>query len=184
MKHLNEYLNEAGDVGHYERIGNQTIADSNFVNYSKGILPNSELVHLGMGDFALKTPKGEITFSRSGSLGKGIGEDFVGRPHRVTDNKGGKLIEELIKLMTKKKKAVLSGAGLDEASKEETSDVKTMRAVAKELNKAASKALKGFQDAKTDEVTNELDDLQEMLHKLHGALGDFENEFIDKANKE
>jgi len=116
MKHLNEFLNEAKDVGHYERIGNQTIVDSNFVNYSKGCLPDSELVHLGMGDFQLKTPKGNITFNRSGKI-VGIGQDFVGRPHRATDDKGGKVLEELIKVMTKKKKAVLSMAGLDESKK-------------------------------------------------------------------
>jgi len=116
MKHLNEFLNEAKDVGHYERVGNQTIVDSNFVNYSKGVLPDSELVHLGMGDFQLKTPKGNITFNRSGKL-EGIGQDFVGRPHRATDDKGGKVLDELIKLMTKKKKAVLSMSGMDESKK-------------------------------------------------------------------
>mgnify|MGYP003111035816 CR=1 FL=1 len=119
MKHLNEFLNEAKDVGHYERVGNQTIVDSNFVNYSKGCLPGSELVHLGMGDFQLKTPKGNITFNRSGKL-EGIGQDFVGRPHRATDDKGGKVLDELIKLMTKKKKAVLSMSGMDESKKEIT----------------------------------------------------------------
>jgi len=116
MRPLNEFLNEAKDVGHYERVGNQTIVDSNFVNYSKGCLPDSELVHLGMGDFQLKTPKGNITFNRSGKL-EGIGQDFVGRPHRATDDKGGKVLDELIKLMTKKKKAVLSMSGMDEAKK-------------------------------------------------------------------
>ena len=119
MKSLNEFLNEAKDVGHYERVGNQTIVDSNFVNYSKGCLPGSELVHLGMGDFQLKTPKGNITFNRSGRL-EGIGQDFVGRPHRATDDKGGKVLDELIKVMTKKKKAVLSMSGMNESKKEIT----------------------------------------------------------------
>ena len=107
VKMFGESVNENKNVGHYERVGNQTIVDSNFVNFSKGVLPNSELVHLGMGDFALKTPKGDITFTRSGKL-VGIGEDFVGRPHRMTDNKGGKLVDELIKSMVKKKTAILS----------------------------------------------------------------------------
>ena len=35
-----ESVNENKNVGHYERVGNQTIVDSNFVNYSKGVLPN------------------------------------------------------------------------------------------------------------------------------------------------
>ena len=100
-------VNEGKDVGHYERVGNQTIVDSNFVNYSKGVLPNSELVHLGMGDFAIKSPSGVIKFQRSGKL-DGIGQDFVGRPHRMTDDKNGKLVDMFLKLMLKKKKAVLS----------------------------------------------------------------------------
>lgn len=115
-----EEVNEGkNDVGHYERVGNQTIVDSNFVNYSKGMLSGSELVHLGMGDFMLKTPKGDITFNRSGNL-VGIGQDFVGRPHRMTDNKGGKVIDELIDQMTKKKKAILS---MSESKVEESEEV-------------------------------------------------------------
>ena len=100
-------VNEGKDVGHYERIGNQTIVDSNFVNYSKGVLPNSELVHLGMGNFSIKSQSGNIKFERSGKL-VGIGQDFVGRPHRMTDDKNGKLVDLFLKLMLKKKKAVLS----------------------------------------------------------------------------
>ena len=100
-------VNEGKDVGHYERVGNQTIVDSNFVNYSKGVLPNSELVHLGMGDFAIKSQSGMIKFQRSGKM-DGIGQDFVGRPHRMTDDKNGKLVELFLKLMLKKKKAILS----------------------------------------------------------------------------
>jgi hypothetical protein len=102
-----ESVNEGKDVGHYERVGNQTIVDSNFVNYSKGVLPNSELVHLGMGDFAIKSQSGTITFERSGKM-DGIGQDFVGRPHRMTDDKNGKLVDLFLKLMLKKKKAILS----------------------------------------------------------------------------
>ena len=104
---LTNLINESRDAGHYERVGNQTIVDSNFVNQSKGMIPNSELVHLGMGNFGLKTPNGTIKFERSGKM-DGIGQDFVGRPHRMSDDKGGKLVELLIKLMTKKKRAVLS----------------------------------------------------------------------------
>lgn len=128
MKMLNEIkeeinsfidsLNEGKDnVGHVEKVGNQILVDSNFLNFCKGVLPNSELVHLGMGDFMLKTPKGEITFNRSGKL-VGIGDDFVGRPHRATDNKGGKLIDELIAEMVKKKKAVINESKVNEESEE------------------------------------------------------------------
>ena len=104
---LTDILKEGKDVGHYERVGNQTIVDSNFVNYSKGVLPNSELVHLGMGDFAIKSKSGTIKFQRSGKM-DGIGQDFVGRPHRMTDDKNGKLVDLFLKLMLKKKKAIIS----------------------------------------------------------------------------
>ena len=104
---LTDILKEGKDVGHYERVGNQTIVDSNFVNYSKGVLPNSELVHLGMGDFAIKSQSGTIKFQRSGKM-DGIGQDFVGRPHRMTDDKNGKLVDLFLKLMLKKKKAIIS----------------------------------------------------------------------------
>jgi hypothetical protein len=107
MRLFKESVNEGKDVGHYERVGNQTIVDSNFVNYSKGVLPNSELVHLGMGDFAIKSPNGTIKFERSGKM-DGIGQDFVGRPHRMTDDANGKLVDMFLKLMLKKKKAILS----------------------------------------------------------------------------
>ncbi len=110
-------VNEGNNIGHYERVGNQTIVDSNFVNNSKGIVPNSELVHLGMGDFALKSPSGNIEFNRSGKL-DGIGQDFVGRPHRMTDDKNGKLVDVFLKLMLKKKKAILSmSESVNEANK-------------------------------------------------------------------
>jgi len=38
----------------------------------------------------------------------GIGQDFVGRPHRMTDDKNGKLVDLFLKLMLKKKKAIIS----------------------------------------------------------------------------
>lgn len=164
MKHLNEFLNEAKDVGHYERVGNQTIVDSNFVNYSKGCLPGSELVHLGMGDFQLKTPKGNITFNRSGRL-EGIGQDFVGRPHRATDDKGGKVLEELIKVMTKKKKAVLSMSGMDESKKEIT-----------KYHKAAKKAGAN----KLSKIEPEYDDLYGHSFTFVDSDGDTVEIYYDK----
>ena len=126
-----ESLNEAKDVGHYERVGNQTIVDSNFINYSKGVLPNSELVHLGMGDFAIKSQAGTIEFARSGKL-VGIGQDFVGRPHRMTDDKNGKLVDEFLKLMLKKKKAILSMSEsiVNEAKEIELGGIKAERLTA------------------------------------------------------
>ena len=103
----NESLNENKNIGHYEFVGNQILVDSNFVNYSKGVIPNSKLVHLGMGDFALKSSEGTIEFDRVDKIA-GIGQDFVGRFHRMDDDKNGKLVGMLLKLMKKNKRAILS----------------------------------------------------------------------------
>jgi hypothetical protein len=103
----NESVNENKNIGHYEFVGNQILVDSNFVNYSKGVIPNSKLVHLGMGDFALKSSEGTIEFDRVDKIA-GIGQDFVGRFHRMDDDKNGKLVGMLLKLMKKNKRAILS----------------------------------------------------------------------------
>ena len=132
---LTDILKEGKDVGHYERVGNQTIVDSNFVNYSKGVLPNSELVHLGMGDFAIKSQSGTIKFQRSGKM-DGIGQDFVGRPHRMTDDKNGKLVDLFLKLMLKKKKAIISMS----------------ESVVNEARVSAKKLLQSVVDGQTDRV--------------------------------
>jgi hypothetical protein len=94
-------------MGHWVKSGSQTLVDSNFVNASKGVLPNSRLVHMGGGDFALKTSEGEITFDRV-SKPSGIADDFVGRAHRMMDTKNGKLLNALIAAMAKSKQAVAS----------------------------------------------------------------------------
>ena len=71
------------------------MVDSDFVNFCKGKLPNSELKHAGGGDFFLQTPDGMISFDRTnGSL-----DGMSGRAHQVSDNQGGKLLALLIKKM-------------------------------------------------------------------------------------
>jgi hypothetical protein len=103
-----ETVNESSQtMGHWVKSGSQTLVDSNFVNASKGVLPNSRLVHMGGGDFALKTSEGEITFDRV-SNPSGIADDFVGRAHRMMDTKNGKLLNALIAAMAKSKQAVAS----------------------------------------------------------------------------
>lgn len=69
--------------------------DSDFVNNSKGKLPNSELQHSGMGDFFLRTNDGGIYFDRVGKKFSGM----VGRGHRIKDNKDGHLMALLFKKM-------------------------------------------------------------------------------------
>ena len=67
--------------------------DSNFVNDCKNKIPLSDLVHLGMGDFMLKTPHGDISFDRVSYQFDGMS----GRAHKMTGNK--QLMDMLIKKM-------------------------------------------------------------------------------------
>jgi len=93
MKVFKESINE--DAKKVWKDGNNLYVDSDFVNMSKGNLPNSELKHLGMGDFFLDTPDGKINFNRSGDKLPGMS----GRSHKMSDSNGGKLIAQLIKKM-------------------------------------------------------------------------------------
>ena len=86
-------------IGHYTMIGGKIYVDSNFINLTKGILSRSSLEHLGMGEFYLETPNGNVDFDRM--RGKSF-EGQVGRSHQLTDNVGGKLMKELIHKMTQK----------------------------------------------------------------------------------
>jgi len=93
-------------AGHHAMIDGKYYADSNFLNAIRGTMPGFELVHMGGGEFALKGPdKARIDFDRM------RGQDFegkVGRSHQVYDNKGGKLVKQLIKAMEKAKLSTLS----------------------------------------------------------------------------
>jgi hypothetical protein len=81
--------------------------DSNFVNDCKGKIPLSDLVHVGMGDFILKTPHGDIEFDRVSEQFDGMS----GRAHRMTGDK------ELMDMLFKKMKArVVHSESVNEAS--------------------------------------------------------------------
>jgi len=97
-----ENLNEARSDGHIKMENRTVYVDSNFVNNVKGVLPNSELKHMGMGDFALETPDGTIEFNRTS---KNI-DGFVGRAHKMKDSRNGKLIAKLIAPMMRQGKAI------------------------------------------------------------------------------
>ena len=87
------------EKGHYHRDGEDIYVDSNLVNSSKNVIPDSELVHYGFGEFAMRTPGGKIDFDRIN------GKDFegqYGRSHRIYDNAGGKLVKELLEGMADK----------------------------------------------------------------------------------
>lgn len=70
--------------------------DSNFLNGCQRKIPLSDLVHLGMGDFMLKTPHGNISFDRVSDQFDGMS----GRAHKMTGNK--ELMDMLIKKMRAK----------------------------------------------------------------------------------
>jgi len=87
------------DLGHYLEERGKIYVDSNFINKSSGILPNSELKHMGFGEFYIDTPKGSVQFARQGNKIEG----FVGRVHKMYDDQNGKLVKQLIDGMEKQK---------------------------------------------------------------------------------
>jgi len=95
-------INE-GNVGHHYIDGNTVYGDSNFVNFSQGIIPGSKLKHLGFGEFYLDCPDGKIQFQRGGKTFSGQ----VGRSHKVYDDANGKLVKQLVAGMIKKGKSEL-----------------------------------------------------------------------------
>ena len=78
---------------HYYQSEGTIWVDSNFVNFSKGNIPNSELKHYGYGDFYLDTPKGKISFI---VVYKNI-DGFVGRSHKLkaSDELGSELFDAM-----------------------------------------------------------------------------------------
>ena len=82
--------------------------DSNFVNDCKGKIPLSDLVHVGMGDFVLKTPHGNIEFDRVSEQFDGMS----GRAHRMTGNK-----ELMDMLFTKMKARVVHSESVNKSIK-------------------------------------------------------------------
>ena len=96
-------LVEGKFVGHYSVDGKITYVDSNFINKSSGVLPNSELKHMGFGEFYIETPDGDIQFARKNDKIDG----FVGRVHKIYDDANGKLVKKLIATMLKNKKIEL-----------------------------------------------------------------------------
>jgi len=93
MKSFNESVNEGSK--NVWKSDDVLYVDSDFLNDSKGKLPNSELKHLGMGDFILQTSNGNVVFTRTAKTFK----NQSGRAHEMTDNVDGKLIDQLIKAM-------------------------------------------------------------------------------------
>lgn len=94
-----EDLGEGSDyIGHYHVQGDKTYADTAFMNVIGNTIPGMEMRHLGFGEFELTGDKGTVQFDRM------RGKDFEGqsgRSHLVYDDKGGKLVKELIDKLKK-----------------------------------------------------------------------------------
>jgi len=99
---LEGMINEASE-GHIKKKGKDIYVDTTFINRTSGVLPNSEVKHMGFGEFYLQTPNGDVQFARTGESIKG----FEGRAHKMYDDAGGKIVKELLKKMLKDKRAVM-----------------------------------------------------------------------------
>ncbi len=108
---LSEPLHEE-QTAHHHYDGKNWYVDTGFVSASEKAMPGFSLSHMGMGEFSLKGPDGEIEFDRM------RGKDFpgqVGRSHKLYDNKDGALIKKLIAAM-KGKSQEMKAESLGEAA--------------------------------------------------------------------
>ena len=129
---LSEPLHEE-QTAHHHYDGKNWYVDTGFVSASEKAMPGFSLSHMGMGEFSLKGPDGEIEFDRM------RGKDFpgqVGRSHKLYDNKDGALIKKLIAAM-KSKSQEMKAEGLDEANLSSSSSYQ-------EIKKEAGKWAKSF----------------------------------------
>jgi len=86
--------------GAHHQEGNDWYVDTEFINNSQRVYPGSTLRHMGMGEFVLETPDGDIEFDRM------RGKDFKGqsgRSHKLYGDK--KAVAKLLKLMESKGKS-------------------------------------------------------------------------------
>ena len=91
-------------TGHHYFDGKSYFADTAFMNSMRGIMSGMEMKHMGFGEFTWAGTEGEVEFDRM------RGRDFPGqsgRSHKLYDNKKGKLVAALIKLMSAKGKSEL-----------------------------------------------------------------------------
>lgn len=83
-------------VGHHHKQGNDWYVDTNFINIVHFVYPGAVMEHMGMGEFVMKTPDGELEFDRM------RGRQFdgqVGRSHQIYDNANGNVVKKAIHLM-------------------------------------------------------------------------------------
>ena len=98
-----KFEKQAGLEGHHHSEGGKWYVDSNFMSLVQSVYPGAKLEHMGMGEFTLETPDGNLEFDRM------RGENFdgqVGHSHQLHDNAHGKVVEKAIKLMDQHNKSV------------------------------------------------------------------------------
>lgn len=144
------YINEGMKGHHHNKDGNWYV-DSDFINLTNGVLPKSELKHMGFGEFYLKTPDGDIQFNRMSGIKF---KDQVGRSHQMYDDVDGKLVDALIKKMEDLNRSVLV----------ESNASKLFPMVGGFAKKAAKKMKKG-----TEYSLNDISDI--LIHGGESYLG-------------
>lgn len=83
----------------HHQEGGKWYVDTAFMNASNGY-PDGNLRHLGMGEFSMKVPEGDIEFDRM------RGKDFEGQSGRSHQLYGPqKAVDKLIKWMEQKNKS-------------------------------------------------------------------------------
>lgn len=70
--------------------------DTAFMQNSSHVLPNSELKHMGFGEFYIQTPDGTVQFARRDPMEF---EGMSGRCHLLYDDKDFALVNQLIEGM-------------------------------------------------------------------------------------
>lgn len=97
-----------GVQGAHHQVGKDWYVDTEFINHSQQVYPGATLRHMGMGEFVLETPDGDIEFDRM------RGKDFPGQSGRSHKLYGDpKAVAKLLKLMEQKgksKKAAVKAA--------------------------------------------------------------------------
>ncbi len=155
--------------GHRMTGDGKHLADTGFMNRTRGALPGFSMEHMGFGEFYLKGPEGRIDFARGGPEFEGQS----GRSHYMYDDAGGELVEKLLDAMAVKKSAD-AVEGLEELSKARYYD----------MDYGSGKMTAKYAGARWPEKEsafmgkNKGDVIQELIAKMKG--GDITQELIGK----
>lgn len=101
---------ELSEAGKHYYDGKDYYVDTAFINAIGDTMPKMALDSFGFGEFSLKGNGNSIEFDRMrGKKFKGQS----GRSHKIYDNKGGKLVKELIRSMEAKNRSELVRENVD-----------------------------------------------------------------------